>query len=382
MINYFVYRINANYDDFTPSRIHERMLGNRFVFNWNAYLEALDVGDIVLVHFFGGKCKPGIYAVARIYKYDLTKKSKNVQGTIIDCSTDNKNPLISYEDKKDFFSPLFSLRKRGAEINVPREFENQIYKLLKENENLLNKLNKKNILLPGSPNFPSYDITHTPLINFGKDVSQRIKDNDITCAYFVRPTQASWINNAPEHLAYITYAFNGFKKGDMSNVEFFANALDSQIQRHIDGITDSYGLVTGIPLCQDKLAAGEEDRIYNLSEAFAGRIGLPYERLFILDGRISRRLYKKKELSTEKFVADYKQNLTIRKKKILRDLVKSGKGMILIDDVYTDGVTTSTAIECCHDIAGCEDLKVKVITLGLMVKVANISDKYKRSLCN
>jgi len=109
---------------------------------------------------------------------------------------------------------------------------------------------------------------------------------------------------------------------------------------------------------------------------------LPYEHLFILNGRISRRLYKKKGFFTEKFIADYKQNLTIRKKKILKGLVNSGEGMILIDDVYTDGVTTSTVIDCCRNISGCENLEVKVITLGLMVKVSNISDKYKRRLCN
>ena len=382
MINYFVYRINASYDGFTPSKIPERKSGNRLIFNWNAYLEALDVGDIVLVYFFGSKCKSGIYAVVKIYKYDLTKKNQNVQGTIIECSTDNKNPLITHEDSKDFFGRLFSLRKRGSEINVPRELEDKIYELLKENENLINKLDKQNILLPGSPNFPSYDITQTPLIDFGKEVSQRIKENNPICAYFIRPTQASWITQTPKYLPNITYAFNGLKRGDMCNIDFFANALAKQTQKYLDGVADNYGLVTGIPLCLDKLNAGEVDRVGKLSEAFAERKGLPYEHLFILNGRISRRLYKKKGFSTEKFIADYKQNLTIRKKKILKDLVKSGKGMILIDDVYTDGVTTSTVIDCCRNISGCENLEVKVITLGLMVKVANISDKYKRSLCN
>jgi len=56
--------------------------------------------------------------------------------------------------------------------------------------------------------------------------------------------------------------------------------------------------------------------------------------------------------------------------------------MILIDDVYTDGVTTSTIIDCCRDVPGCEDLNVKTITLGLMVKVSNISDKFKGRLIN
>ena len=372
MINYFVYRVNVDYDGFYPSRILERRSGNKIVFNWTAYLEALDKGDIVLVYFFGGGCKAGIFAIAKISKIDLEKNKKNVQGTLIKFSTNNFEPLIPYEDNEEFFDNLFGLRKRGAEISIPTQYETPTYNLLKEIDRLTDICKSLNILLPGSPYFPKHDITDIPKIDLTKEISQLIKDRGVISAYFIRPSQASWITNSPAKLINITSAFNSFKKGDLTCVDFFADALAEQIHKFDGRSSTKYSFVTGVPLCQYKFKLGETDRVSALGKAVADRIKVPYESFFILKGRVSRRFYKICGLSTERFINDFRSNLVIRKQNTLKALATSKKGLLLIDDVYTDGVTTSTIVDFCTSISGCENLKFRIATLGLMVKKSNI----------
>jgi hypothetical protein len=324
--------------------------------------------------------KRGIYALGRISKINLEMEIENVQARLIDFSADDQEPLISYDENKDLFNSLFCLRRRGAEIFIPRDFEGQIFELIKSNHRTIARCDQLSLILPGSPNFPKYVLTQVPLIDLDSEVSDKIKHRDVVCGYFIRPRQASWIRDAPDELLYITDAFSGFKKGDMSNILYFADALATQIEKYWHKNKSRYPLITSVPLCQQKLRHGEVDRVAELAKAIADRIGTSYESLFILKGRVSRRLYKVIGYGTDKFVADYKQNLTIIKRSMIRDLALSDKELLLVDDVYTDGITTSTIIDSCRSMPGCEHLNIRVATLGLMLKKGNISNIRLRRL--
>jgi len=382
MINYFIYRINVNYDGFYPSGIPARRSGNNLLFNWAAYLEALDIGDLVLVYFFGGNSKKGVYALARINRLDLSKNENNVKASLIKFSSDDQEPLIPYENNRDYFDPLFRLRRRGSEISVPSDFENLTYDLLRKSDNILSRCCQLGLILPGSPEFPKFKITQVRLADLEKDVSKNIKEKGIISAYLIRPRQASWILRSPDYVQDITLAFNAFKKGDMSLISVFADALETQLRRNRGNNRSKLSFITAVPLCQHKAKAGETDRVANLAKALALRLGVPYEPLFYLKGRVSRRLYKSLGYSTEKFINDYQQNLLIRRSGMIRELAVSNREMLLVDDVYTDGITTSTIINVCRRILGCENIKVRVVTLGLMIKKGNIGALLMRRFSN
>jgi adenine/guanine phosphoribosyltransferase-like PRPP-binding protein len=271
------------------------------------------------------------------------------------------------------FRSIFKLRMRGAEIVVPRKMEQKIYELLSSETRLVEKCEAKGILLPGSPGAPEYDITDIPKINLKRDPSHHLQSNGIISAFWIKPRQASWLHNGPTWLTQISDAFGKFKSGDMSNVEMFADAMEDQVSSQLKEASDHIGLITSVPLNAAKRKAGEEDRVAKLAQALASRLDVEYAPIFMLKGDISRRRYKNIGYDNQRFVRDYRNALHIRKD-MLKKMASSGQSLLLVDDVFTDGVTTQTIIDLCKEAQGCETLVIRVTTLGMMTKKRNLSN--------
>lgn len=361
MSNYFIYRINTSYDGFTPEKIPERINNKKFQYNWGAYLEAVDKNDIVLT-YFTGSCRPGIYLISRVIATSIGKREANVEGKVI--AYNPQKPLVDRSRNKTLFEKLW-VRPRGAELVVPESAERQIFELIKEYAPY--------VILPGSPEFPTLNLSDVPRIDLTQDISSYLARFKIIGTFWIRPSQASWIASAPNWLSYITGSFSKFKGGDPSNVESFAVALSDQIIAHYKPTGRYFSAICSVPLNEAKKKAGEYDRVRELAVRVAGRIGVPYKPLFELAGNVSRRLYKLTGLAESCFKEDYLANLRIKETRPFIEAINEGKMLLLVDDVFTDGVTTRTIVEGCRNAVNDNRLEFVVATLGIMTKKRNMA---------
>jgi adenine/guanine phosphoribosyltransferase-like PRPP-binding protein len=360
MPNCFIYRVNTGYDGFTPSKMEERIKHGKIIYNWCAYLEALNKGDMVLTHF-SGSCRPGVYLISTVAGIDIRKKVKNVEGKVIAMRTDS--PLIGKSANPELFGALWN-RRRGAELIVPDSLENRVIELI--------RMSLPYIRLPRSFEKILSSISEIPNIDLKRDLSTGLFF-PIIGAFWIRPSQSSWIVNAPEWLSTITASFGKFKGGDTSNVQAFADAMVIQIRKILKTSTQDLSLVCGVPLSEAKKAMGEVDRVEVLARKVAQGLGVPYKRVFLLNGGISRRLYKLSGKNTDDFIKDYSDSLVIKDKKIIEVTANSGRKVLLVDDVLTDGITVSTIMNKCKISEGLDSLNFVVATLGIMTKKRNMA---------
>ncbi len=94
-----------------------------------------------------------------------------------------------------------------------------------------------------------------------------------------------------------------------------------------------------------------------------------------MNGRVSRRLYKKRRVPDIQFQKRYRYNLTICHTSDLVNCVEFCQDILLIDDVYTDGITTDTIVDSLRSEFG-ERVRVKIATLGIMAKARNMNRKF------
>ena len=80
---YFLYRINSGYDGFLPCHIPGRAYRQCISYNWRAYCENLEPGDIALTYFAGQGCRKGIFAVAKILSIKIGVRKSNVVGRLL-----------------------------------------------------------------------------------------------------------------------------------------------------------------------------------------------------------------------------------------------------------------------------------------------------------
>lgn len=378
IINYFIYRVNTGYDNFLPSKIPQRTINGTFYYNWGCYLEALDRGDTILTYFTGSGCRKGIYAITIIKNFDITKNEANVEAQIIECSSDNWDPLIPHSGNEEYFSDVIS-RKRGAEIVIPNDYDYDTYNLLCDSiKGFREKIEKKKIYFPGEKRLRLIPIATIPQIDLGEDLSDiRKRDNPIS-SFWIRPSQSSWIKNPPNWLYFISQMFYNFKKGYVNRLPDFAKSLAVQIRGKYNNSFSQIGAIIGVPLNERKKSAGEVDRVKKLGDALSFETGLPYLDSISLRGDISRRKYKLCSYSVLDFQKEYYDNLKIRNTNKINSLCES-KILLLLDDVFTDGVTTKTVKQKILDECSIEDGNIQCVTLGMMSKVRNMSTDLSNS---
>lgn len=224
----------------------------------------------------------------------------------------------------------------------------------------------------GSTNGPFLSLRDVPVINHDHR-SEALREKRVLAAYWIRPVQATWITRPPEWLQKITRIFHEFKTGDLSKLDHLALAVARV------GIAQAckagrIGVILSVPLNAQKRRMGEIDRVGALARHVSKISGVPYNRSLHLGGQVSRRLYKKRRISNIVFQRRYRHNLRIRRTSGLVKCVKSAQDVLLIDDVYTDGVTTETIAESLRSELG-ETVRVGIATLGIMAKARNMNGK-------
>ena len=372
MPNYYMYRINPTYDGFFPSTIPDRTSRGIMRFNWGAYVENLEPGDIVLTYFTGNGCRSGIYGVVVIRNVDVTSDHENVTARLLKYSCNNRDPLVSVKDNAALFEKIRT-RRRGAEVVVPDSCESMVYTVLATDEELIAEVSKWNIDLPGEPRLRAFSLRQISLVNLENDLSAGVQGKGLIPVFWIRPRQASWIGRAPRWLPHISRIFNAFKSGDISRLDYLSDRMTQQIRRTVPRVRSIFSVVLGVPLNETKRASGEIDRVGKLAKALSDKIRIPYLDIFTLHGNISRRLYKRMGYSTEYFRRNYKRQLEIDTPKRLVDSISSDQRILLIDDVYTDGITTAAIIDALEQKFPKNEINVTIATLGVMAKQNNMN---------
>jgi hypothetical protein len=345
-------------------------------YNWKAHVEDIERGDMVLTYFTGGSFPRGIYAVGRITRVDPTKVKRNVAARLLYVCR-NREPIVPYSGNEHLFEHILT-RRRGAEVVVPATCERLVHRALSRNEDLLARARRHGIELPGESAVGALGLRAVSLIKRTRELSPDLQEQGMIAAYWIRPRQASWLENSPESLTVVTKLFRMFKAGDMSNVEEFAAALARQVRKAVHRPRQTFGAVVGIPLNASKRARGEVDRVAELGRRLADELRLPYCAALRVDGRVSRRLFKLAWRSEEEFREHYLARLHIHKTASLQRCAEKGLDILLVDDVYTDGVTTSVVREALRESFRPWEVGVRVATLGLMAKRRNMDERLAR----
>jgi predicted amidophosphoribosyltransferase len=176
---------------------------------------------------------------------------------------------------------------------------------------------------------------------------------------------------APAWLQRISHTFRKFKAGDLSHLEVLALSLAKRIMK-LTRQPKNVGVLLSVPLSEQKQRNGEVDRVRELAKRVSALLGIPYSRSLTLKGGVSRRLFKLRRLPDSRFRECYQRNLSIRHTRHLMNCIDSGRAVLVIDDVYTDGVTTETVMESLKCEFGGR-VRVSAATLGIMAKTKNMN---------
>ncbi|MCK4849702.1 MAG: hypothetical protein KAT11_00045 [Phycisphaerae bacterium] len=368
---YYLYRINSERDGFRPSVIPERVEKGMLRFNWRCYIENLDPGDVILAYFRGQGVRTGIYGVSVVRRIDLTTHHMNVCARLLCHSQDDGKPLIPVRGNEKLFR-LIRTRMRGAEVVVPEKADRALFQALSAGTDVVAAARSWKVVLPGDQSYGIRLVSEVPLVELRSDLSHSVQAANLITSFWVRPRQASWMKRPPGWLLFITKVIKSFKSGDTSWLEALAESMFEQIRRVFPKPQERLGVVVGVPLNRQKSAAGEVDRVCALGRRLCSRLSVPFSEVFRLDGDISRRLYKNVGKTVGQFRSDYRINLKVRPTKPLLECIRSGRKILLLDDIYTDGVTTSTIIDVLHEVFPGELVDVQVATLAINAKKNNM----------
>ena len=376
MTNFYLYRINPRFDGFLPSKLLERSERRLLRFNWGPYVETLEPGDIILTYFTAPGCTPGVYAIGVVRSVDATTSVGNVRARLLHLSLRDRQPLYPLAGNEALFNRIRT-RRRGAEVIVPHESTEEVYRLLATNRDLLRECRKWSIELPGAVRLRIRSLAEVPLIDSLTDFSRVLETSGLLGCYWIRPRQASWIARSPDWLLYVTRLFRAFKSGDMTQSTVLARGVAEQVSGH--PWAGDVGAVVGVPLNEAKHDARETDRVAALASEVARELGVQHSPCLRLAGNISRRRYKNLGYTANEFAEDYIGALTVTASPVLRRCARSGRSVLLVDDVYTDGLTTrlvSGALDASlPDLRG----RVRIATLGVHAKKRNMSPELIRA---
>jgi hypothetical protein len=274
-----MYRINPAYDGFLPSRIPDRTSRGIIRFNWGAYLENLECGDIILFYFRGRDCIAGIYGVAVIRGTDITSHEGNVTARLLKYSCDNYTPLIPVRGNRRLFEKIRT-RPRGAEVVVPDTCASTVYAALATHDELIVEADKWNVDLPGASLLRALSLSQIPSVNLGNDLSPGVQSKGLIPTFWIRHRQASWIGSCHPWLLLISSIFDSFKSGDVSRLDYLAGTMVKQIRHAIPRAKDTFAAIISVSLNEKKRSNGEIDRVGELAKCISKKTGVPYLEVF------------------------------------------------------------------------------------------------------
>jgi predicted amidophosphoribosyltransferase len=372
---YYLYRIDSNYDGFTPSEIPRRIENKHYLtYNWNQYFDEVERGDMIFTYFFGSKQPRGIYLISKIVKFPQRGK---VKAKILDY--ESEKPIISQEEFAKFSRNIIN-RPRGSVFVIPPFLEGIFDKVLQDRVSSDIEISeeidcyecfKKNAFPCEKCSIFDRDY----VINWQKEVKLTIPGYEgIVSPFWIIPHQSHWTKiSIRKHV--ISRIFYSFKAGYKVYTRLFARGIQKAIENDPKIRKVKFDCILGIPLSPKKKEHGEIDRVSLVCAELSKLIKTDYyANAMTLSKHISRKEYRH-YYNDRKFINDYKERLSLRLKKSLNN-----KNVLIIDDVITDGKTlqaTSGKIKEAYP-----NVHLFAATCGIFAKKRNvqplIAEKFQR----
>jgi len=336
---YYLYRINSQYDGFTPTRIPLRIQGGYMTYNWSQYFDEASRGDIVFTYFVGIDKPKGLYLISKIVK---KLEGNQVKAKVLNY--DRKKPVLPPAEF-DKISKLIFNRPRGSVFTIPTFLDRIFDKLLQE------RISSDIEVSENIDCYSCFDKKEFPcdkcsifdrdyLINWQKEVQLTISGYEgIVSPFWIIPYQSHWTKTSiRKHV--LSRIFYNFKAGYTLYGTLFARAIKKAIGNDPSMKGIKYDYMMGVPLSPKKRKQGEADRVRIICETLSRLMKIKYlPDALSLAGHISRREYRYDHTTTE-FIRNYTEKLELN---VVRSI--ENKNTLIIDDVITDGKTLQTIAE-------------------------------------
>lgn len=331
----FAYKINSSYDGFTPAEIPERMRRGRLTLGWKLYIEAVEIGAEVWIHFRGpDRFIDGVYVQGTVRGIDL--ETRQVVLRVDHYST--KEPLtdqpvseavarvVSTPYRQVFYLPDDLLRVFDCDINGTAS-------------SCAKRRCSQCVAWPCLPRVGQTELT--PPTRLGMS-----RLSGYAPAYWVlarRSWPVSGGRSAQAGIKDTTYVFNRFKTGTEELAYPLARGIADALKER--GLHKA-DFIVPIPLSPDKAKAGELHRALALAKELSQLLGIDVRQALRLDRPISKRVLG---LSARAFERRYGEALSCR------GMRPAPRRILLVDDVCTHGSTLTVAAKAVQERIGeCE----------------------------
>lgn len=345
----YLYKINSNYDGFTPRRIPDRLIDGRFLrLGWARYLDALHLGDEVWIVFIGGRFEAGVYAKGLVAQIDNEQNAAliRVRQWSADASlTDAATSAVLHEAVSFRYRQVFLWPANQA---------------LQEVCHLADCGNRQCQTCDVWTGMPTIQPAHYL-------VPPVLRGTVVVPAYWIIPPRCFLYYNGRQPTPWYRKAsdiFAAFKVGEARYSYPLAAGIDAALRARGE---DGFDAIVPIPLSPEKAAAGELDRTAALGTELSRLTGVRVRPYLSLAGPISKRRMLAQGYTLTQFKARYRQLLQID------PAVGALHRILLLDDVITRGSTLAVAIAAIRAVNPAID--IVVAAAGQMIVMAAVADQ-------
>jgi predicted amidophosphoribosyltransferase len=353
----FVYKVHSGFDGFTPSRIPDRLGGQRRLkLNWKRYLENVELGDEVWIYFHGPRvAEAGVYLEGKVKKISLRSQSVFIR-------------VRKYSTDRPLTDPKTS--RRIADVIAVRY--RQVFLLPSE------RLGRPPCTVASTEETCERRMCdscetwkHLPLIKKGDYWwPPRLPEDceEFVPAYWVIPARCYRETRLlGRGVQLTTDIFYRFKTGEGALSYPLALSICSSLKNR--GSLD-FDCVVPIPLSPHKARKKEIHRTRLLAKEVARLIGTRKAELLSLKCSISKRQLLSRGYTRGYFGEKYYRALSVSRR------VRKFKRILLVDDVCTEGRTLGCALRRIREMN--PDCEVSAATAGQMILKAVV--RKRRSL--
>jgi predicted amidophosphoribosyltransferase len=349
----FLYKIYSRYDNFTPSRIAERLInGTHLRLGWRRYIDVVDEGNEVWVYFHGPhRFENGVYVKGIVSKIDMTRQAVFIRvreykadRPLTDATTSQRVAnAVQTRNVQVFLLP--------QEWIVPPEctIDSTAESCLKQQCEACPAWQQLPLIASdacGWPaRLPAQYRTYAP-------------------AYWVIPSRCYLYSDVADSIRQTSELFYRFKMGEEALAYPLAMGIYSALCKR--KVLD-FDCVIPIPLSPDKEKKNEIHRTRLLSRELAKLLGVRVADVLSLNVPISKRRLTNNGYTLRQFEAKYMDALEVSKR------VLNYKRLLLIDDVCTGGTTLRCALQRIQVIH--PDCEMTAATAGQMIVKAVVRDE-------
>lgn len=321
----FAYKINSSYDRFTPAVIPERMRRNRLKLGWKRYIEAVENGAEVWIHFRGpDRFVDGVYVKSTVRKVDLGAREVIVEVDRYSTDVPLTDPktseaiasVVSTRYRQVFYLPDDLLRVFSCDINGTAT----------------SCAKRRCSQCDAWPKLPLIEAAEVAV----PSRLRRLGLAGFAPAYWVIARRSWPVYGGRVVRAGIrdtTQVFKRFKIGTKELAYPLARGIAESLKKRE---LENADFIVPIPLSPDKAKAQELNRPLALAEELSQLIGVDVRSALSLDRPISKRALN---VSADVFERRYAEALSCR------GMRPSPTRILLVDDVCTHGSTFAVATQ-------------------------------------